>query len=361
MKKFMLILMVLVMVLSGCKANTLSQEGEEPVVVNPSEVEEATEATKVEVDQAIEEVIAEVETSEAETIDTKVVEAIRPLVEAGDLKAVWSYLELELPRTNGLTGERLILDYMVLAEAQVFAASDPLYEVGWGIHEEIYQVIDEHENEFAQSYVVLGEDKARLLTYMTEENKKVLSEVFDRGYGLISAEGSYYAVVDYEMLLNMPQSPYSEMTMTYLDLQRSALIRQTTIEEYLNISPDELMERCIGIEEFLMTYEERPEIYTDMMTHQLNLCLYKLSLPSPFDNSLDEDGSLSKDFTRIYEIILETEPTPVVTEVVKGITGWIDSREGGYVATYNDSEDLYAISGEIYGKAAERVTALYKD
>lgn len=363
----MMLLLMFVMVVSACTGETLVEEVE---LTADEGTEEATlEETVVEIIEPIVEEAVKTEEAEEqieevevvpEVLNQAVVDGLMSLTVDKNLTDAWSYVLQEMVTSNGITGERLILEYMILAEEQVWSASDPLYEAGWELHEAIYQVFEDHQIEFTQTHVIIGEDKALLLSYMPQGNQEVLKSLFDRGYGLVSAEGSYYAVVDYAMLINIAQAPYSDMTMDYLHIQQNALIKQTTIEEYLNLTAIELMNRCVSIEEFLITFEERPDLYTDMMTRQLNVCLYKLSTPSPFDASLDEDGTLSKDFETIYATILETEPTPVVTELVVEVTSWINSRENGYVATYNDSEELFKVSGEIYGKATEMVTTLYK-
>ena len=89
--------------------------------------------------------------------------------------------------------------------------------------------------------------------------------------------------------------------------------------------------------------------------------MFKLSIPSPLDGGVGDDGKLSEDFSKIYELIIESSPTPVVTNVVSQIVAWIDGREDGYIGSYNDMDDLFKISGEIYGHGSDMVTNLYND
>ncbi len=362
MKRIIVVVTMITMVFVGCQKEQPGNISEEtmPTTVAISENTEIETTSKA---QDTEVTTTEAETTAAEVdevLDESVVSAMDAFVSEGDLKAAWALFESVTPKVNEATAEYLLLQYMTLAQELVFEASDPLFgDAGNLAQNMIYDVTEANNEGFEYVHVISAEDKYYLLEQMSGAGQALIQEVFEKGYGLINAEGSYYAVVDYRELMDRYGDSFSESTRSMLEVFKDILINQTTVEEYLAITPDALMKRSVALEQHLINYPEAPELYKTMVRRNLNICLYKLAFPSPFDGGLDEDGTLSTSFEAAYDQILKEQATPVVTQLATELTTWIETRDGGYLGTYNDMEALYTMTGEVYGRATEKVTENY--
>lgn len=362
MKRVLIVLTLIIMVFVGCQKEESGNISEETqaITLETLETTKAETATKAqETEQAT--TIAETTPVEVpEVLDESVSSKMDTFVADKDLKGAWALFESMVPSTNEPTAEYLLLQFIVLAQEQEFDASDSLFgDMGNKAQQMIYVITDANADDFDYRHVIIADDKYDLLVKMSGDEQVLIQEVFDKGYGLINAEGSYYAVVDYSELVDRYGDYFTEPTRNMLETFKDILINQTTVEEYLAITPNKLMERSIALEQHLIDYPSAPDLYKTMVRRNLNICLSKLAFPSPFDGGVDEDGTLSPAFEAVYNQLLNEQVTPVVTQIAIEITQWISTRENGYVGAYNDMEDLYTVTGGIYGRATEMVTKLY--
>ena len=362
MKKITWLLMILTLMAAGCGQREIGEASEQTTAsVVTTLSEDVTETTKP---QPPETTTSEVS---AQPEDVEVQEVVDPLVESdvrameanNDLEAMWFYMDERMPDFNTLTGDYVIASFVTMAESLENETSDILYQDDYQIHSAIHDVYTEHSDEMAYGYLYAGSDKAVLLQYLDETFSQAIESIFNRGYGLISAEGSFYAVVDYIDLERMYVNNVSSMTSEFLGLMRETMIEQTTVEEYLAISPAELLERSLAFEKYLIDYPEAPYVYRRAVARQLYICLYKLGSPNPFDGTLTEEGLLTDEFAAVYEDALEMPESPLVYETAFMFTDWLQQRENDYVATYSDTEDLFALSGQINEKTSEMMGNLY--
>ncbi len=337
----------------------VTEENQEDTEVESEEApEEAEEAEASEVEDETEEAEVKEEIEEV-VLDENVALEIDAFLESGNLSELYSYIGQAAMTANTPTMDYMIEKYLTLANEQVYIASDPFFtETGYEVQTDIYEVFDKNPGVISKQYLIVGQDKATLLDLVNDQSKLLLQEVFEQGYGLLSLEGSYYVVVDYVELADQYSMKVGEITKEFLQITSSILVNQTTVEEYLSITPVELMERSLQIEAFFMNYTDAPAPYRDMLKWELSTCIYKLSAPSPFDGGVNEDGTLSTKYVSIYDSIISDGPDSIVRDVAQGITQWVDERDG-YVGTYEDMEDLYEVSSMLYQDARERMMSAY--
>ncbi len=366
MKKVWIFIIVMVFVLSACRAG--DQEVSEPtteetstVVVDETPIEEeaGSETSPDETPEEVPSVTEEEFDIEKAKVDEILIQELKSMAGNKNLADMWQYIEENISKVNVVTADAMLISFMTLAEEQSWTIGDDLLFGGdFELHQLIYDTTAANQGMFDRSYLILGDDKDELLQLLPQNYSRSLAVIFDSGFGLINAEGSYYPTVDYQMILGVANGHVSEMTEAYLKIMNDNTVNQTTVEEYLAITPAELGERAVELEGFLMTYSERPEVYTEMITRLLNVTIYKLSAPNPFDGAVTEEGILSNEYTIMYQQILDEQKTPVITMVADSISRWVESR-AGYVGTYSDMDALYTKANELFDEASNLVTDQY--
>jgi hypothetical protein len=206
----------------------------------------------------------------------------------------------------------------------------------------------------------MGKDKEALLEHMDDvDYKMILEDLFEKGYGIYSAEGAYYPVVDYLSYQNDFGQYIGQMTREYLDILTDVVLEPTTYEEYLAITPVELKERAYVSEQFLMTYPEAPLEFKTNIGRNLLTCLWKLSGPNIFDGMLNEDFTLSDPLKTAYDSVLAERSTPVVTSTVERIMAWVNADDDGVLGSLDDMDNLNSIASEIFNESLKQMETLY--
>lgn len=372
--KIVSLMMILLLIISACgqKAAEIEETGSEAVtssgkastteLVGEDVSEEQQDTETAEEDS--QETSSEDSNEEVEE-DAPLYEDETALVELEQLKSSGATLEEAYILMTGyvekvspeVAGE-LLAFYLEVAENSMYDDAGRLFDPSISdIHMHIYNVYEANRDKLTYGYVYLGDEKLTLLEVMDDETYvNVLEELYAKGYGLFSAEGAFYPVVDYQILMEQYSSRFSEESMTLLEILMDSTIEPTTVEEYLSVSPQVLRDRAIETERYLMDYPEAPAVYKELIKRQLQTCLWKLSSPSIFDGMLDENFKVSESLATVYDEIVTGGETPVVTEVVLSITTWIEQDEDGVL---DEMDAIFGVASDIFGQAMEKLNTLY--
>lgn len=366
--KYMLVIIIVIVLMTACQKedSTLKEDisqvdNQEDRIDTENQEEDREEKEDDKKDEEQEN--SEVEENE---IDEAVIEAVRTeftgLLESDSgILSIKNFVDTNIALVDESLADEMLAKLIKRASEQSLEEMNDLYTAdNVGIHSRINDVYTAHKDVFELGHIFLGEDKALLVNYIENDHyKDVLKTMFDKGYGIYSAEGSFYPVVDYIELLNSYEKYISNMTMEYFIILSDSIISPTTTEEYLAVTPEKLKERAYESEQFLIDYPEAPLVYKDNIKQNLLVCIWKLSGPSPFDGILKEDFTLSDEMLTVYEDIIAEERVPVVLEAVEGVMEWIDTKEGGVLGSFDNMEEMFKIAGELYSKAGENINNYY--
>ena len=278
-----------------------------------------------------------------------------------DINEVKTYIDENIRNAHTSLADDMLAELIVRGEVGLTQQMDLLFEEeSMDMHAYLFDLYETNSDRFTNGYVFLGDEKSILLSLMDNASyKNRLQILFDQGYGLYSAEGSFYPVVDYLFYLQEYGMYLGEMTKSYLSILSEFVIEPTTIEEYLAVSPEALKERAYRSEQFLMDYPDAPIEYRRNMRQNLTISLWKLSSPNIFDGMLDEDFTVSAPMEKVYHDILEEQKTPVVTSTVKSVMDWVNTQNGGILASYENMDPLYNRANEIFNVSQEMMQNMY--
>lgn len=322
----------LAVVLTGCQADK----------VEPSNVDENTQVEETKPEKNI-----------------NVTEELENFI-AGEpqIVEVRKFIEDNIGKADRETADKMIHYLIDLQRNALEAEIDNFYsEANLDIHAKIIETYEKDKSKFEKASVFIGDSKYQLVNLMDDKNMaKVLKDLFDKGYGLYNAEGSYYPVIDYRLLKGSYIGNVTDMTAEYLDIMSDELDESTLVEEYLAIDFSELKDRAFRYEEFLMKYPKSP--YTEDVMINYMVCIWKLVNPNIFDGMLDDDFKVVSEVNEVYESILADESHPVTYEAVKGITAYIESKDG-VLGSMNNMDELFKISDKLHKEAAARINEMY--
>ncbi|PKM57129.1 MAG: hypothetical protein CVU98_07705 [Firmicutes bacterium HGW-Firmicutes-3] len=308
----------------------------------------------------------ELKTQDPEDIDLTQEQLMRDrfvvfLFTGPDIKEVKTYIDDNIRNAHTSLADDMLAELIVRGEVGLVEQMDLLFEENQrGIHTYLFDVYEKNADLFTNGYVFIGNEKEVLLSLVEDDvYKGHLIKLFDQGYGIYSAEGEFYPVVDYLSYLEDYGRYLGDMTKSYLSTLSEVVIEPTTIEDYLAIQPDVLKERAYHSEKFLIDYPGAPIEYRRNMSQSLTICLWKLASPNIFDGMLDEDFTVSAPMLQVYKEVLEEQKTPVVTFTVQSVTDWISTHEGGILGSYEDMDNLYNRANEIFNASQEMMQSLY--
>jgi len=349
-KKLIVALMLSsIMVLSlGCKSKSVEPK-EEFVVETIDEVKEEAndDASKVDaVNKTSEETTTEKTSSkvmeEFESIKTK---------SAFDMLR---FIEKNIQFTDAVDADMLMTSFISKSKEDVESSNDYLYgEDSLMINDMINKTFV-----FDGNYSIFSDKKDQLINDLEDEViKSNLSEIFKKGQGLISSEGTYYATVDYLDLYNKYGENVSSSLSDYLDIVSIEIENPSTVEGYLAISVDELKVRSIRFEKFLMENGDVP--YADEVKSLYMFSLWKIVNPSILDAQLNDDFTVNEDMIKFYNETKDLAEYPVLQKSVNGILEFINSRDGGVVGSLENSNEIMTNASKLYKNAEDQIDNLY--
>ena len=275
-----------------------------------------------------------------------------------NLEEIKNFIDKNIDKADSDTADKMILELVELQKgAQEEAINKFSGENSANIQDQINKAYEKAKSEFDKGYIFTGSNKYTLIDNIEDKNvAKDIEELFNKGYGLISGEGTYYPIIDYTMMEEDYSDNLGDMTSDYIDIMATELDEPTTVEEHLAIDIDELKDRVLEYEDFMKDYKGSPYVEDVKMPYMI--CVWKIVNPTAFDKMLNEDLSPSDELKELYESILEDDSYPASQEAVKGITEFINSKEG-VVGSPDNMDDFYKASANIHKQVEEKVAELY--
>jgi hypothetical protein len=348
--------MMIISLMTSCK----STEGTKSPSESATDVEAVVSTDEISSSEP--EVTEEVnEATSADTTDSNRKAFIDFLVTNPNLMEVRTFVFEHIASADESLADDMLTELIARSDAGVWEEMDVIFlEENSGIHDYIFGIYELNKEALGNGYVFMGDAKNILLDLMEDvDYRMILEDLFEKGYGIYSAEGAYYPVVDYLAYKKDFGHYVSEMSNTYLDILADVIIEPTTIEEYLALTPEALKVRAFESETFLMTYPEAPLEFKKGIGRNLLTCLWKLSSPNILDGMLDEDFTVSDNLKATYDAILKERTTPIVTSTVESVTRWIQSDEDGILGSLDDMDELNGNSSEIFNNVLKQMEALY--
>ncbi len=335
--KLIVVIAVLILV-TGCTQASVDEKEETKIIEDVINQEEATEA--------------QIELRESFLDYVK---------SSPGLVNVRAYVLEHIMEADTELADDMVYELIAHAKFDVYEEIDVVFlEENIGLHNYLYNIEKQHEGEFELTTAFIGSDKTLLLEISENEAYNILlSDLFGQGYGLILSEGAYYPTIDYNTMLTDYGVYISPMLYEYLSILSDDLAKPTLTGDYLAISPDELMNRAVRAEQFLIDYPDMIKQFRQDIGQVLVACIWKLSGPTPFDGMLTERYKLSKDISKVYKTILKDEPSPIVTSTVKELMTWVDEQEGQVLGSENDLNATFEKYNEIFSSALEQMDELY--
>lgn len=339
-----LVLIIALILIVGCKKETSADTAPQT----------ADNTTTADTAPAVEEKPA------AETPVTKDLASDYEALKASGLSAsaITQFLKDNKKDMNSVLGTEVMTDYITYMRQALDSQTEIFYSDSYiDIHQAIDKAIEEHSADFENNMLV-GAGKVKILEYMDNPDfKKVLEQCFEDGLGLMNGEGTYYPVIDY-YAMNAEYGQFAnEELKAFLDLAGTETQKPLTVEEYLAVTPQELGDRALAYERFLVKYPDA--LYRDEVRNNLMVAIWKLVNPNPFDGMLNEDFTLSPELDMVYQQLLKADDAPVVQTSVRGILEFAASMNG-VLGTLDNEDALMEESYKLHDAASKQITELYK-
>lgn len=280
------------------------------------------------------------------------------LVDGSTVEEIKKFIDEKISDADKHTADRMVSKLIELQKQELEKEIDIFYSEGsLHIQEQINKAYGKASSELEKSYVFAGKNKDVLLKNIEDQVvADDIKKLFDKGYGLYSGEGTYYPVIDYKEMTENYSSNTTNMTSEYLDIMANELENSTIIEEYLAINVSELKDRAFRYEEFLKNYPDSPYI-EDIKLNYL-ICAWKFVNPNIFDGMLDDNFKVKDELNEVYKSILSDDSHPVTQQAVKGITAFIESKNG-VLGSLDNMDELYEISYKLHKEVDEKLQELY--
>ncbi|SKC91540.1 hypothetical protein [Maledivibacter halophilus] len=225
------------------------------------------------------------------------------------------------------------------------------------IYDEVMKVYENMKEEFGENYVFAGENKYLLVDNMeNEEISSHIKEIFDKGYGLITAEATFYPIIDYKIMKQNYGASVGDMTAEYFNIMANEIDEPTLVEEYLAVEVSKLKDRTFKYEEFLKKYPD--SVFIDEIKMRYMECIWKLVNPNIFDGTLDQKFQVIDELKEVYKNILSDDSHPVTVEAVKGITEFIESKNGP-LGSQDNMNAIFEVSDKLRKETENKIDELY--
>lgn len=355
-KKLISILLsgVLIIGMVGCKGKAVdNQEVATDTNVNTSEVVDTSN------DQNIEETTNETDNTTEETDSSADVLAKFDSLEDKSTTSMMSFVDKNIQLVDKAAADKMVISILKETFSELETSNAYLYgNDSLEVNDAINVAVTEHQDKFNGKFY-MGSKEAYMIDESVKNStiKNNIKEIFTRGHGLVSAEGSYYATVDYPYFYGKYSSMVSNSLSDYLKLASVEVQEPTMVEEYLAISVDDLKKRVVSYETFLKEHKDfefEGEVRILYMSS-----LWKVINPNMFDNMLNDDFTVKSEIMDMYNEFKDMNDYPVLQHAAKGILEFINSRENGVVGSLDNMEELYDASYKLQDEVGNMIDELY--
>ena len=188
--------------------------------------------------------------------------------------------------------------------------------------------------------------------------KEETLELMDLGYGFEMLEGDYYLTIDYDKFYKTFGDAISDELNVYYDLMKRESTDPSFVEEYLNISVEEIADRAMTLETFI---KQHPDfIFRETSVDWLTWYINGLLRVDVFSGSVDyETGFVSDKLKSVYKSVLASD-VAITKAAVEDMMKVIESCEGIIKMDDQKANDaVNAIKNDYYGKVKILVDEYY--
>lgn len=168
-------------------------------------------------------------------------------------------------------------------------------------------------------------------------NQHIRQEVLDAvdmGYCFSMEEGAYYLVINYKDLADNYRGLVSDELNGYHEIKKEEQLKPVRVEEYLNVTSDELYERAMTVESILKSSPDfafREDI-KGLMTRYVD-GLLSIDI---FSGTVDyETGQVSQSTLTVYDKIIKDNHS-VLLEAVVEMKTYLEGKE--FILKFDDKE-----------------------
>lgn len=275
-----LILIVLVATLSGCKKKP-------PQTVDP--VKEPVDSTE--------------NLGEDEANREKIMAEFDTILNGKELGQIVSFIDENIGKLSQIEGDKMVSELERVLQDSIDSTTDKILQTD--TNGELIGI--------AGTELFFPEDKIKDI--QDEKLRDEITRVINNKYKLINLEGSYYPVVDYEKLKQY-NSYISEEMKEYIVIKAMDSNEPMAIDAGLRISYDDLADRILQAEKYIEKYSQGQR-YEEMLGNYKNkLAIYLGGL----------DNTPIADFTskRIFDDVLESYKK--VAKVKDSVTAFVVSK-----------------------------------
>ena len=255
--------------------------------------------------------------------------------------------------------DKAIKIYLEKSENDLIDSNNYMYSDDFmEINDSINLIVTDNLDIFTNGYSIIGNNKDVIIKGMRDDDiRNNLQMVFSRGHGLISVEGTYYAIIDYVDIKNKYGHFLTDEFNLYLSLESDEITNPTLLGDYLAISIEELKARLLKYEDFLKNGQD--EYFSREIRILYMTALWKSINPTVFDGLLNEDYTVNDKMMNFYNSVKNMDEYPVSSKAISSLLDFIESKEDGILGTDDNLDDLYDIAFDIHMVASEMIDSLY--
>lgn len=169
------------------------------------------------------------------------------------------------------------------------------------------------------------------------KNDKIRQEVLDAvdmGYCFSMEEGAYYLVIDYKDLANNYEGLVSDDLNSYHTIKKEEQLKPVRVEEYLNVSSEDLYERAMTVENIL---KASPNFaFREDIKHLMAIYIDGLLSIDIFSGTIDyETGQVSQSTLSIYNKIIKDNNSVLLGPILE-IKAFLETKD--YILKFDDQE-----------------------
>ncbi len=256
------------------------------------------------------------------------------------------YIEQNIEIVPGSLANQMMQDWIVQLD---LSASDR-DSVFYGNDSENYFVVlyDAADKLYEKTgdSLFMGKAKKEVLSLVKDDDvNSYLNALFNEGYGLMSSEGLFYAYPDYIMMLDQ----YGKYTDTSLNQYLEVMVQEINdplfAEESLNVSVDELFQRTYYYETLFSSTEDLHESLRMNLSGLLNMCYYRLLVPSSYD-MLDDNHRVPDSLKEAYQRAATHSETPITAALCTEMLSYFNEK--GDVLNVFDDPSIYEHANQYF-------------
>lgn len=204
--------------------------------------------------------------------------------------------------------------------------------------------------------VTLVGDKKEIALSNLSENAEIdfIKGVFLKGQTTNQYEGEYFLIIDYNYLNDKYSDKVSDSLSEYLAIMSTETITPLISGEYLAVPLDELKNRVIRYEKFLVNTKDTS--YKTNIEDLYSVGLWRILSTFTYFNDFTDDYKLKGGRLDYYKELIKLESTPIMKSSVEELYEFFNSETNG-LKEVNAEVDaiIYAKEKEIHSKAMNNI------